>query len=80
MSPRWERQSRVWAQVAYYTSLGFILPAGAVAGYMVGWVLDGWLHTSPWLAVTLGFVGAAGGFLEVFILLKRGEKGEDGGG
>jgi F0F1-type ATP synthase assembly protein I len=64
--------------VAYYTSLGFILPAGAVAGYMIGWVLDRWLHSSPILAVVLGFIGAAGGFLEVFALLKRGEKNGDG--
>lgn len=69
-----EKKSAVWAQVAYYTSLGFILPAGAVAGYMAGWALDRWLSTSPVLAVVLGFGGAAGGFVEVLTLLKRAEK------
>jgi F0F1-type ATP synthase assembly protein I len=80
VSPQREKYSRVWAQAAYYASLGFILPAGVVAGYMIGWVLDRWLHTSPWLAVFLGFLGAAGGFVEIVILLKRGEKGGNGSG
>lgn len=74
MSSVWERQSKVWAQVAYYSSLGFILPASAVAGYVVGWLLDSWFHTSPVLAVLMGFLGGAGGFVEVLTLLKRAEK------
>ncbi len=52
---------KIWTQVGLYTSLGFILPAGAVAGSAAGWLLDRWLHTSPVLAVILGFVGAAAG-------------------
>jgi F0F1-type ATP synthase assembly protein I len=75
---REETQSRIWAQVAYYTSLSFMLPAGAVAGYMIGWLLDGWLHTRPVLAVVLGFAGAAGAFVELLTLLRRGEKDADG--
>ena len=78
MSPGLEKQARVWAQVAYYTSLGFVLPAGAVAGYMIGWLLDGWFHTSPVLAILLGIGGAAGGFVEVLNLLKRAEKSAGG--
>ncbi len=78
MPRRQETQSRIWAQVAYYTSLGFMLPAGAVAGYMIGWLLDGWLRTRPVLAVVLGFAGAAGAFVELLTLLRRGEKDADG--
>ena len=53
MDPRWEKQSNVWAQVAYYTGLGFILPGGLMAGYAIGWGLDRWLRTSPGLTVAL---------------------------
>jgi ATP synthase protein I len=72
-----EKQANVWAQIGLYTSLGFILPAGAVAGCAGGWYLDRWLHTSPLLAVLLGFAGAAAGFIEVLRILRRTEKDAD---
>ncbi len=74
MSSGWGKQSEIWAQVAYYSALGFILPAGLAIGYALGWGLDRWLHTSPVLAVVLAILGAAGGFVEVLTLLKRAEK------
>jgi F0F1-type ATP synthase assembly protein I len=63
--------------VGFYSSLGIILPAGAVVGGASGWFLDRWLHTSPLLTVVLGFLGAGGGFLEVLRILKRAEKDAD---
>lgn len=68
------RQGDLWAQIGLYSSLGFILPAGAVAGYVLGWFLDGWLHTSPVLGIVMGFLGAAGGIFEVLRILTREEK------
>jgi F0F1-type ATP synthase assembly protein I len=63
-----------WAQIGFYTSLGFIVPAGAVGGYLLGWLLDEWLGTKPVLAVVISILGAAGGILEVLRLLTRAEK------
>ena len=74
MSPPWEKQSNVWAQVAYYTGLGFILPGGLLAGYAIGWGLDRWLRTSPVLAVVMAALGVAGAFVEVLRILMRAEK------
>jgi ATP synthase protein I len=74
--PRRDKQVDLWARIGLYTSLGFILPAGAVAGYILGWYLDGWLHTAPVLAVVMAMLGAAGGFVEVLRLVTRGEKSE----
>lgn len=68
------KQSDLWAQIGFYSSLGFILPAGAVCGTVLGWVLDEWLHTRPVLAIVLGFAGAAGGLVEVLRILTREEK------
>lgn len=70
----------VWAQVAYYTGLGFILPAGAVAGYIVGWLLDRGLHTAPWLSMAGVFVGVGGAIVEILRVLTRAEKQQDGSG
>jgi F0F1-type ATP synthase assembly protein I len=71
------KQASLWAQVGFYSSLGFILPAGAVVGGASGWLLDRWLHTSPLLTVVMGFLGAAAGFLEVLRILSRAEKDAD---
>jgi F0F1-type ATP synthase assembly protein I len=71
------KQASLWAQVGLYTSLGFILPAGAVAGGAGGWLLDRWLRTSPLLTVVMGFLGAAAGFIEVLRILGRAEKDAD---
>jgi len=78
MAPGEGRRSNLWAQVGFYTSLGFILPAGAVAGYGLGWLIDDWLHTTPVVAIVMALLGAAGGFIEVLRILNRAEK--DGGG
>jgi len=71
------KQANLWAQVGLYTSLGFILPAGALLGSAGGWYLDRWLHTSPILTVVMGFLGAAAGFIEVLRILGRAEKDAD---
>lgn len=67
----------IWTQVGLYTSLGFILPAGALAGAAAGWLLDHWLHTSPVLTVILALIGGAAGLTEVLRILGRAEKDAD---
>ena len=78
MPKRPGRQNDLWAQIGLYSSLGFILPAGAVGGYVLGWLLDDWLHTSPVFSIVLGFVGAAGGPIWIFWVLYR--EGKRAGG
>jgi len=42
----------------------FSLFAAVVGGLIVGWLLDRWLGTSPWLLVTGLVLGAAAGLYE----------------
>lgn len=72
------KQTNLWAQVGFYSSLGFILPAGAVAGVAAGWYVDGWLHTSPIFTIGTGFLGAAAGLIEILRILRRAEDNADG--
>jgi F0F1-type ATP synthase assembly protein I len=72
-----KKQTNLWAQIGLYTSLGFIVPAGALVGGAGGWCLDRWLRTSPLLTVVMGFLGAAAGFIEVLRILGRAEKDAD---
>ena len=74
MFPRRGKRLNPWAQVAFYSSLGFILPAATVGGYILGWGLDQWLHTGPGLAILLGLLGAAAGIYEVLKIVMRAER------
>ncbi len=41
------------------------LVAGVAVGVFVGWLLDRWLGTTPWLMVLFFFLGAGAGFTNV---------------
>ncbi len=43
----------------------FSLFAAVVAGLIIGWLLDRWLGTGPWLLVTGIVLGSAAGFFEL---------------
>lgn len=40
-----------------------------IAGFLLGYWVDGWLETSPIFMVVFGGVGLVGGFLKVLKLL-----------
>jgi ATP synthase protein I len=42
----------------------FSLFACVVSGLIIGWLLDRWLGTKPWLLITGIVLGAAAGFYE----------------
>jgi ATP synthase protein I len=48
--------------LAYAAALSLF--AAVVAGLLVGWLLDRWLGTKPWLLVVGIVLGAAAGFYE----------------
>ena len=47
--------------------LSYLL-GGLGGGAVIGWVLDSWLDTSPWLLLTLLFLGTAAGFRNIIKL------------
>ena len=69
-------QKDLWGLVAFYSSLGFIIPGAVVGGYFLGWLLDEYLHTTPILGIIGGLAGAAAGIVEVLQIVTRAEKRE----
>ena len=54
--------------------LGTELVAAVAVGTIIGFILDSWLGTTPWLIVIFFFVGAAAGMLNVVRTAKRMQK------
>ena len=46
--------------------VGVELVAGVAVGAAIGYGLDYWLGTKPWLMIVFFFLGAAGGMMNVF--------------
>ncbi len=46
--------------------VGTDMVAGLAVGTGIGWLLDQWLDTRPWLMVVFFFIGAAAGMLNVY--------------
>ena len=40
--------------------------SAVVIGFILGWFLDNWLGTKPWLMLTFVFIGFAAGVLNVY--------------
>jgi len=62
-----------WVQFGRYSQLAFMLPAGTVAGWLLGSALDRWLHTS-WISVVGLLLGIAAGMIELIRTVSRDTK------
>ena len=54
--------------------LGTELVAAVVVGTIIGFILDGWFGTKPWLIIIFFFLGAAAGMLNVIRTANRMQK------
>jgi len=65
-----DKKKSPWVQFGRYSQLAFMLPAGTVAGYLIGALLDRWLHQS-WISVVGLLLGTAGGLIELIRTVSR---------
>ena len=54
--------------------LGTELVAAVAVGTIIGFILDSWFDTKPWLIIIFFFLGAAAGMLNVFRTANRMQK------
>ena len=54
--------------------LGTELVAAVAVGTIIGFILDSWFDTKPWLIIIFFFLGAAAGILNVIRTAKRMQK------
>ena len=56
--------------------LGTELVAAVAVGTIIGFILDNWFDTKPWLIIIFFFLGAAAGMLNVVRTANRMQKGD----
>jgi len=68
--PESPRKPSPWVQVGRYSQLALMLPAGTVAGWLIGSALDRWLRTS-WISIVGLLLGIVGGMIELIRTVSR---------
>jgi ATP synthase protein I len=72
--PRSKKDPSARRQIAIALELPFLLVGPAVVGGAIGFFLDRWLHTKPWIMLLLGLCGAALGLRDTLKAASRGDK------
>ena len=65
LTPAEKQAASFSRQFAIAMELPFVLVSAVVVGGLVGFFLDRWLHTAPYLMLILGFLGFFGGLRDV---------------
>ena len=65
LTPAEKQAASFSRQFAIAMELPFVLVSAVVVGGLVGFFLDRWLHTPPYLMLILGFLGFFGGLRDV---------------
>jgi ATP synthase protein I len=68
-----------WRQIGNLSGVGLTLVLCTVLGFGLGYVLDGWLGTRPWLMLVGLLFGIAAGFINLFRAVGMWDGGDDGG-
>lgn len=72
--PSPKKDSSAIKQIALAIELPFVLIGPAVIGGAIGYFLDRWLHTKPWLMIVLGLCGVAAGLRDTLKAAGSGDK------
>ena len=69
-----ESQEKKGAFMGTAFKLGTELVAAVVVGTIIGFILDNWFDTKPWLIIIFFFLGAIAGMLNVIRAANRMQK------
>jgi ATP synthase protein I len=70
------RFKRAFDQVSRYGSVGLEMGFSVAIGILIGYYLDRWLGTSPWLTLFLLVCGVIAGFKRLYYTLREIEREE----
>ncbi|MEA4855681.1 MAG: AtpZ/AtpI family protein [Solidesulfovibrio sp.] len=72
------KDKSVRESIASASVVGLNLVSATFVGLFIGWWLDRWLDTKPWLLLTFLVLGIAAGFKNVMIEVRKIQKADAG--
>ncbi|WP_428564383.1 MAG: AtpZ/AtpI family protein [Solidesulfovibrio sp. DCME] len=72
------KDKSVRESIASASVVGLNLVSATFVGLFIGWWLDKWLDTKPWLLLTFLVLGIAAGFKNVMIEVRKIQKADAG--
>ena len=69
-----EKENPQTSNIGQAFKLSTELVAAVLVGTIIGFILDNWFDTKPWLIIIFFFLGAAAGMLNVFRTANRMQK------
>ncbi|MEZ4600938.1 MAG: AtpZ/AtpI family protein [Syntrophotaleaceae bacterium] len=66
-----EDKRKLYRSLGFLSSMGISMVAATFIGLAIGYNLDKWLETSPWLTLIFLVFGIVAGFRNIFILTNR---------
>jgi ATP synthase protein I len=76
LAPLGENKAKLIQQIASYSTLGLEMGLSVALGVGIGYYLDKWLHTEPWLLIVFLLLGVIAGFRSLYRAMKRLQKEE----
>jgi ATP synthase protein I len=76
LTPLGENKAKLIQQIASYSTLGLEMGLSVALGVGIGYYLDKWLHTEPWLLIVFLLLGVIAGFRSLYRAMKRLQKEE----
>ncbi len=71
-----DNSTNPWVVVARYSEIGFIIPAAVLLGFILGKVLDHYLHTT-WIYIVGLIFGAVVGFTQMIRIALRASNSDE---
>lgn len=66
-----EDNKQLFKSLGFLSSVGISMVAATFIGLAMGYYLDKWLGTSPWLTLIFLLLGIVSGFRNIYILTSR---------
>jgi ATP synthase protein I len=58
-------------KLAAYSTVGLMFPSSIAIGAVIGFFLDKWWHTTPWMLIIFTLYGVVAGFVNLYQVIRK---------